>query len=218
VGAVFLLSLVMVAPFLGGAVVWWWDPGRRARRLLARAEEKPLRAVGDGDYVRVRGVARRARGSLEASFSGRSCIGFSVLVEEFPKEGHREILRLARCLPFVLEAEGVEALVEGPFLFGLEIDHRVEGVPPQAVRDTLAKHGVSMTDAAGWPRQLGFFEAALEDGDTICVLGRVSVGIDRRGHRESFRSQPVLRVFEGSRANPVVLADAPQRQTGASDV
>jgi hypothetical protein len=58
-----LLPVGFFLPMIGVGLSWWWDPRRRARRLLARAQEKPLRAVVEGDHVRVLG----SRGSREAA-------------------------------------------------------------------------------------------------------------------------------------------------------
>jgi hypothetical protein len=209
------LAVSVVLAALGGALVRWLMPRRRARRLLARAEEKLLGAVVEGDHVRVRGVARRAEPTLVGRFSGRKCIGYRASVEENNGGDWLEIFRMERCGSFVLVAEGVEARVEGAFLLGLEIDHRVDGELPREAVDLLASYGVSQTDPSGRPRRLRYLEATLEDGDSIWVLGRARVVVDPRGQRESFRAQPVLRVFEGTKGDEVILADVepPQQHT-----
>jgi hypothetical protein len=203
-----LLPLLLVVPAIGGGLLWWWDPRRRARRLLARAGEKSLGAVVEGDRVRVLGTARRAQGRVNAQFSGRVCIAFRAVAELRMDTEWREVFRVEHSVPFVLAADGVEARVEGPFLLGLEIDHRhAEGELSQEVRDTLAKYGVATTDGSGRPLHLRCHEAALEDGDPIWVLGRARVAVDPRGQSDSLRGPPVLRFFEGTKRDPVILAD-----------
>jgi hypothetical protein len=201
--------IVLVSAILGivSGLAWARDPKRRARGLLARAEEKALAAVVEGDRVRVFGVARRERGTLTASFSGRPCIAFRAVVEEYQHDGWTEILRVEHSLPFVLVADGVEARVDGSFFLGVEIDHRREDELTQEMIDTLVRHGVAATDSWGRPRQLRSLEAAIEHGDSIWVFGRARVSIDRRGKSEALRGPPVLRVFEGTKRDPVILAD-----------
>jgi hypothetical protein len=200
--------LVTLVPAIGGGLAWWLDPKRRAQSALARAKEKPLGAVVEGDHVRVLGVARRGPKSLTAHFSGRRCIAFRSIVEEYPEDGStKEILRVEHALPFVLAADGVEAQVEGPFLLGLVVDHRLDGDPPREALETLAKYGVSFTDHARRGRRLAFFEATLDDGDTVWVHGRARVVVDPRGRSEALRAQPILRVFEGTKRAPVVVVD-----------
>jgi hypothetical protein len=192
-------------PVVGAGLAHWLDPKRRARRALDRATAKPLGAVVEGDQVRVLGVARRGRGTLTAHFSGRKCIAFRCVVEEYKEGVPREILLVEHALPFVLAADGVEASVDGPFLLGLQIDHRVEGGPSREVLDTLAKYGVSPTDGAGRERRLEYYEAVLEDGDPVWVFGRARVAVDPRGRSEELRGLPILRIFEGTKREPLVL-------------
>jgi hypothetical protein len=209
----------VTAVLAASGVQWWWDRRRRARRELARAPEKPLGAVVAGERVRVRGEAQRAEAGLVGRFSGRKCIAFRATVEENRGTGWWEVFKMERYQPFVLVAEGVEARVEGMFHFELQIDHRIPGDPPREVVDLLGTYGFSLTDAFGRPRRLRYLEAALEDGDSIWMLGRARVVVDPGGQRESLRSQPMLRVFEGTFDEPVILADVEplQRQAGASD-
>jgi hypothetical protein len=203
-----VFPLLFIAPAIGGGLAWWWSPRRRARRLLARAEQKPLGAVVDGDRVRVLGVVHRADGSMHAPLSGRPCLAFRAVVEEWTDDGGSEIFRLEHALPFVLVADGIEARVDGPILLGLEIDFRDgEGECSQAVLDALSTYGVPTTDPRGRRKRLRCHEAILEAGDPIWVLGRARVAVDRRGRSETLRGPPVLRVFQGTKRAPVVVAD-----------
>jgi hypothetical protein len=188
----------------------------RARRRLSRAPEKPLGALVDGDVARMRCMALRAARRCEAPFSLRRCIGFRVTVEEYvTDDGHggggdwRNILEREECAVFDIGADGIEARVEGPFALAVEIDTRsaddAQMLPRDAhVYETL---GVALTTAFGRARRLRYKEAALEIGDPIWVLGRVSVVVDPRGRRESIRGQPIMRVIRGTEREPVVLAD-----------
>jgi hypothetical protein len=131
-----------------------------------------------------------------------------VVAERCVETEWQEVFRLEHSVPFAIVADGVEARVDGPLLLGLEIDHRAEGegLSREAI-DTLARRGVHITDAWGRPVPLRVHEAALEEGDPIWVLGRARVAVDPRGHREELRGPPVLRVFEGTKRAPIVVAD-----------
>jgi hypothetical protein len=187
----------------------WRHPKRRARRMLARATEKPLGAIADGECVRVRGVALRCEPTIGAPFSGRRCMGFRATVEMLVEGDWKEVLVHEWCGPFTLAAEGVEALVDGPFVFGLEVDARTEGEheTAPAVLEAMRRLGVDMAGALARPRRLRFREAVLEPNDPVWVLGRASVVADPDGRRESLRGEPVKRVISGSKREPVVLAD-----------
>jgi hypothetical protein len=207
VDAGLIAPLVFVLPWaIGAGVLWWRQPTRRARRLLARVSEKPLGEVVEGELVRVRGKVRRAGTVLDAPFSGRKCIGFRAVAEEH-EIGWKEVVRLEECAPFLLIAEGFEASVEGPFFVGLDVDLR-EGHPSREQLDTLRKHGVRPIVDRMRRGELRFHEALLEEGDSIWVVGRVRIAVDPRGQSDTLRGPPRLRVLEGTKRGPVVLADA----------
>jgi hypothetical protein len=213
-----VIAVFVVAAGIVPIVAWWRSPSRRARRLLARVAEQSLGAVGDGERVRVRGVAVRATGNLEAPFTRRKCLGFLAIVEEQRNGTWNEILRIEECLPFIVAIDGFEARVEGPFFVGLDIDARGDALSPP-IRETIRAHGVTLS-AWGWTLPLRFHESALEENDQIWVLGRASVVVDPRGQRQALRGLPIVRVFKGTAREPVVVADAhgaTARQQGAGD-
>jgi hypothetical protein len=208
-----LAALFLGVPWaIGAGIVWWRQPSRRARRLLARAPEKALVDVVEGQLVRVRGKVRAAGALVETPFGGRKCIGFRAVAEEKEMETWwKEVVRLQECAPFLLSADGVEASVEGPFFVGLDVDFRSGEHLLKEQLDTLAKHGVRAHADRGRRRSLRFHEAVLEDGDPVWVVGRVRIAVDPRGQSESLRGPPVLRVLEGTKRAPVVVADQESR-------
>jgi hypothetical protein len=191
-----------------GAVAWWLDPRRQARRALAHSDPKRLGAVGEGDRVSVRGVARRGPERRFSPITGRECIGYRVIVEARVEEDWRAVLEKTDCAPFQLHAEGVSAQVDGPFVFGLEMDGRgSEDDFAPSFFAALERFGVARHDAWGRPRSFRLAEALLEEGDAIAVLGRATLTVDPRGQRDSPRGQPILRVISGTKSEPTVLAD-----------
>jgi len=205
-----LVFFGIVAVFLcAGAVAWLLEPRRRAHRALSGAAEKRLGAIGAGDRVRVRGVARRGQERRISPITGRECIGYRVVVDERLEEQWRTVLEKADCAPFELHAEGFTAQVDGPFLFGLEMDEgREDADVAPGILDSLERYGVSRVDEFGRTRKFRLVEARLEEGDPIHVLGRAALSVDQRGHRESPRGLPILRVISGTEREPTVLADA----------
>jgi hypothetical protein len=208
------LTVTVVVAAGAGVVRYLTDAESRARRRLFRAPEKPLGALVEGDLARVRCMALRASQSCEAPFSLRRCIGFRVTVEELVTQdgGGRDwqkVVEREECAAFDVGADGIEARVEGPFVLAMEIDARSTGEAQISPKDAQGyeKLGVALTTAFGSARRLQYKEAAFEVGDPVWVLGRVSVVVDPRGRRESFRGQPVMRVIRGTKREPVVLAD-----------
>jgi hypothetical protein len=199
----------LLAVFLSaGAVAWWLDPRRQARRALAHSDPKRLGAVGEGERVSVRGVARRGAERRFSPITGRECIGYRVIVEARVEEDWRTVLEKTDCASFELHAEGVSAQVDGPFVFGLEMDGRgsEEDLAPSFFA-ALERFGVSRHDDWGRPRSFRLAEGLLEEGDAIAVLGRATLTVDPRGQRDSPRGQPILRVISGTKNEPTVLAD-----------
>jgi hypothetical protein len=122
-----LLQIVaMGLPAVGYAIAWWKQPQRRARRVLERVPGKRLWDVRDGDLVRVTGIVKRLREMVVSPVTGRSCLGFRYVIEERGSSvgEWRIVAQESTCVSFELVDEGVEATVEGPFLFGLDFDDR----------------------------------------------------------------------------------------------
>jgi hypothetical protein len=183
--------------------------------LLAGSPEKTLGEVLEGELVLVRGVARPAGRLLDAPFSGRKCIAFRAVVEADEDMGWKELLRFDECPPFFVSADGAEASVEGQVFVGLKLDLRIEGPPTEANKETLRKLGIGLVDIKGKRRPVRFFEAILADGEAIWVRGRVRIGVDSRGSSQELRGPPLLRVFEGTKQQPVVITDE-ERPVSAS--
>jgi hypothetical protein len=119
----FLQIIAAGVALAGYAGAWWLQPKRRARRAVERARTKRLGEVQEGDRVGITGFARRLHRTLVSPVTGRSCIGYRFVIEERSESWNVAVER-SSCLPFGLAAEGVEATVEGPFLFGLDFDDR----------------------------------------------------------------------------------------------
>jgi hypothetical protein len=201
----------IVAVFYKMGSEWASDPRRRSRRLLEGIRQERVAGLVDGLRFRVAGVARRSGREVTSPLTGRRCIGYRLVIEE-PGDDVGLQLALVRedCAPFELVDEGAVASVEGPFLFGLEVDSS-SNVPmdlPEELQSALEKAGRERSDGWGGVQKYRCREALLEDGDHITVLGRASLIVDPRGERDTSRAQPILRVIRGSSEEPTVLADA----------
>src|SRR5882672_4675166 len=121
---------------VGYGIAWWFQPKRRARRALENARTKRLGEVQEGERVGITGLARRLNQTLVSPVTGRTCLGYRFVIEE-RSEGWTTAVERSSCVSFGLMAEGVEATVEGPFLFGLDFDDRGDvwaNLPPGLFR------------------------------------------------------------------------------------
>jgi hypothetical protein len=206
-----LQIIAMGLPAVGYALSWWMQPQRRARRALERAQARRLWDVRDGDRVRVTGVVRRLRETVVSPVTDRACLGFRYVIEERGGGGDWHIVaQEATCVAFGLVDEGVEAIVEGPFLFGLDFDDRGDvwaNLPPGLFR-VLESARVQLSGPLGGEKEFRFREAVLRPDDRIMVLGGVSIEVDRAGRREDLRGPPLARKIRGTPGDPVALADA----------
>jgi hypothetical protein len=206
-----LQIIAMGLPVVGYALAWWMQPQRRARRVLERAPWKRLCEVRDGDRVRVTGVVRRLRETIVSPVTGRKCLGFRYVVEERAAAGDWHVVaQESRCVSFGIVDEGVEAVVDGPFLFGLDFDDRGDvwaNLPP-GLFGVLERARVPLSGPLGGEKEFRFREAVLRPDDRILVLGRVSIVVDHRGRREELRGPPLARKINGTTSDPVALADA----------
>ncbi|HVU52300.1 MAG TPA: hypothetical protein VHL80_16515 [Polyangia bacterium] len=207
-----LLQIVaMGLPAVGYALAWWMQPRRRARRALERAPGKRLWDVRDGDRCRVTGLVRRLRETVTSPVTGRRCLGFLYVIEERGAGGDWHVVaQQSSCVPFELVDEGVEAVVEGPFLFGLDFDDRGDvwaNLPP-GLFGVLEHARVPLSGPLGGEKEFRFREAVLRPEDRIMVLGAVAIEIDRAGRGAELRGPPLVRKIRGTPADPVALADA----------
>jgi hypothetical protein len=206
-------------PLIGYALAWWLQPKRRARRELERAHGKHLGELRDGDRVRVTGVARRLKETLISPVTGRACIGFRFVIEASTMGADwMVVVHRSSCAAFGIVEDGVEATVEGPFLFGLDFDDRGDvwaNLSP-GLFGVLEDAKIPLSGSFGSEKEFRFREAVLQAGDRIMVLGPASIEIDRAGTRENFRGPPLRRVIRGGAGEPVVIADADEEDLGAS--
>jgi hypothetical protein len=206
-----LQIIAMGLPAVGYALAWWMQPRRRARRLLERLPGKRLWDVRDGDRVRVTGLVRRLRGAVRSPITGRSCLGFRYVVEERGAGGDWHVVATeSTCVPFELVDEGVEAVVEGPFLFGLDFDDRGDvwaNLPP-GLFGVLERARVPLSGPLGGEKEFRFREAVLRADDRIMVAGAVAVEVDRAGRPVDLRGPPLALKIRGTADDPVALADA----------
>jgi hypothetical protein len=207
-----LQIIAMGLPAVGYAVAWWMQPQRRARRALESARGKRLCEVRHGDRVRVVGLVRRLRKALVSPVTGRACIGYRYVIEERAGAGGdwRVVAQESTCATFGLVDEGVEAIVEGPFLFGLDFDDRGDvwsNLPPGVFR-VLESARVPLSGPLGGEKEFRFREAVLRPDDRIMALGDISIEVDPAGRREELRGPPLARRIRGTPQEPVALADA----------
>jgi hypothetical protein len=212
-----LQIIAMGLPAVGYAVAWWKQPQRRARRVLERARAKRLCDVRDGDRVRVVGVVRRLRDTLVSPVTGRACVGYRYVVEARSSAlgDWHVVAQRSECAPFQIIDEGVEAEVEGPFLFGLDFDDRGDvwsNLPP-GLFSVLDVARVALSGPFGGEKEFRFREAVLRADDRIMVLGAVAIEVDRAGRRDGLRGPPLARRIRGTPQEPVALADADEDAT-----
>jgi hypothetical protein len=210
--SVTLLQIIaMGLPAVGYVLAWWMQPQRRARRELDRAPGKRLWDVRPGERVRVTGLVKRLRETVMSPVTGRNCIGFRYVIEERGAGGDWHVVaQESKCMAFELVDEGVEATVEGPFVFGLDFDDRGDvwaNLPP-GLFGVLERARVPLSGPLGGEKEFRFREAVLRPEDRIMVLGAVAIEVDRAGRRAELRGPPLMRKIRGTDAEPVALADA----------
>jgi hypothetical protein len=114
------------------------------------------------------------------------------------------------CQPFSVTDETATAIVEGPFMIGLDFDDSSWSDLPPSVFKLLDESGISPI-----PTVLRFREAFLLPGDEITVQGAISVGIHPAGEPGGFREPPTVRRIVGTDRAPVVVCDVSEDAGGA---
>jgi hypothetical protein len=217
-----LEALVVAAIVAGVAIVaasLVWNEKARIRRQLRAAPRVAIADLDEGRTGRV--VGRVGEGdTVQAPFTGRSCVFYEATVEEYRSGGKsgswRQIAREATGVPFVLEDGTGRAIVDPTGArVAVEIDMTTrsgtfDDATPAEAR-FLGKHGLRAT---GWVfnRSLRYREGVIEVGETIAVMGQGVREPDPAavGKVGGYRSGPPTRLrLGGSSRHPVLLSDAP---------
>jgi hypothetical protein len=176
-------------------------PSRRVRSALARVPRKRLGETQDGEWAHVVGVVSAGK-TVTSPLSGCAAVGYCFEIEEVG--GDAMLADRQACAPFTLVADGVEALVEGPFVFDVAKERLADDVTG-GVHAVLSEEGHVAS-----PHFHGYLfrarEGLVTGGLQVAVVGRVSIEVDRRGERESPRGQPLRRIIRGTEERPVAFA------------
>ncbi len=219
-------ALVVLAVVAGVAIVaasLMWNEKARIRRELRGAPRVDLAELREGRTGRV--VGRVGEGeTLQAPFTGRSCVFYEATVEEYRSSGKtgswRQVVREAMGVPFVLDDGTGRAIVDprgARVAVDLDMTTRSgtfdDATPVE--EQFLTRHGLRST---GWVfnKSLRYREGVIEVGETIAVMGQ---GVrepdpDAVGKVGGYRSGPPTRLrLGGSARHPILLSDAPDTLT-----
>jgi hypothetical protein len=195
----YFAAVVGALAMLGYAWRTWREPRRRARRALAKLKETPIAEVKEGERVRITGVVA-ARGKTTSSPVGRRpCVGFRLVVEQRRKrwsEAFTEIARHETYREFSVVDDSGRVVVARPYLLGTAPDEQWVDLTPSFFK-RLEGAGGDYWGMFARDRRAYVTETALEVGDRVSVVGRVSGGR-----------------LVGDELDPVMVADADELQRG----
>ena len=215
-------ALIVVALVAGVAIVaasLVWNEKALIRRELRSASRVDIAELREGRTGRIVGKVGDGE-TLQAPFTGRSCVFYEATVEEYRSSGKtgswRQVVREARGVPFVLDDGTGRAIVDPG---GARIDVDIDMTTRSGTFDDatpieeqfLTRHGLRAT---GWVfnKSLRYREGVIEVGETIAVMGQ---GVrepdpDAVGKVGGYRSGPPTRLrLGGSSRHPILLSDAP---------
>lgn len=221
----FLILLAFGAGF--GAVAWaswWFSAEQRARRAMRSAAPRRIEDVLEGEIARVIGRAEpHSAGVLRAPLSGRACLCWRVVVEEYRRSGksgrYHTIVDEHEARDFLVRDESGKALVKAHFVQPLlQRDQQLSsGFLNDATPELeafLSERGLKST---GWVfnKSMRYFEGVLEPGEPVAVVG---VGRWERDPEEPARAgagyrdaqAPKRLVVESPASGPILLSDEPE--------
>lgn len=215
-------ALVVLAVVAGVAVIaasLVWNEKSRIRRELRSAPLVDIAELREGRTGRI--VGRVGDGeTLQAPFTGRSCVFYEASVEEYRSSGKtgswRQVVREAMGVRFVLDDGTGRAIIDpSGARVAVDLDMTTRsGTFDDATpieEQFLTRHGLRST---GWVfnKSLRYREGVIEVGETIAVMGQ---GVrepdpDAVGKVGGYRSGPPTRLrLGGSARHPILLSDAP---------
>lgn len=225
---VIIIGIIGVFTILGvtSAVTYLFSPAARLRRTLARAPRYSIAEAVDGEIVKVAGRLEYAGDALEAPLSGRACVLFELVIEEYRSSGKSgrwvQIIREVGGRDFLLRDDTGKALVRvgddddrGRGLLIHKDVNRRSGTCNDATPDLealLARHGHS---SQGWffNKAIRYNEGVLEEGEQVVVAGlgrwEPDPDPDPGALMGGYRDAPRRLVLGRSEAVPLLVSDDP---------
>jgi E3 ubiquitin ligase len=200
---------------------WLMSPAAKLRRELKRAPRVTLRELRESTRARVVGAAHPLEGTLSAPLTGRACLYYVVIVEQYRPRGGgarywRQILRDELGVPFLLDDGTGRAIVDPRAAkVALDVDVRSNSGtfnnPSLRENAFLQKHGQS---SEGWifNKRLRYREAVIEVGETVAILGEgVREPDPDAAPAEAYRGEQPTRVrMTSSPRYPLIISDSPE--------
>lgn len=211
--SVLLVAGVAAAVGLISYVSWRFSEDQTIKRALQKAERWPIAELPENTHGRIVGRARPVDETLTSPITKRPCVYYVVIVKEGGGEKLKHVLRDEQGVPFVIEDETGRALIDPKDCsIVLETDRVTESGHDDdatgAEDAVLARHGEVPRDWIG-NRQLHYFEAVIEIGETVAVLGSGIREPDPEGAPGAlYRGMPATRLRLTSSARfPLVISD-----------
>jgi hypothetical protein len=198
-----------------------WPP--RRDRIVRALASKPRSLVQEArGAVRLTGRIFGIGDLQHAPLSGRPCVAYEVLVDEFgtsngPGGVHRRRwAELREANPFLVADESGKARIDtsGPFLMSLNHDYtgttgwfsKYPGTH-QALASFLSSMGIPSTNWLGRWRRFHYVEGVLEEGELVSVSANGVLELDPAAEQVSARSPPQRLVLRGTEALPLLISD-----------
>lgn len=197
---------------------WYYSHAQQVRRGLRETPRVAIASAREGQVVKITGVVAADAAPIEAPLSGRPCVCYEILVEEYRSSNNsgswRELLREVQGVSFfVIDATG-RALVDpvGCQVTLVDDFSSKSGTWDDAnprEQAVLARH---QQQATGWVfnRTLRYKEGVISVGEVIAVAGRgvLEPDPDAVGKVTGFREGPPMRFrMSGAAQAPLLLSD-----------
>jgi len=193
----------------------------RARRERGRGGLPRIDDVPSGQVVTMTGRAQRHRETVEAPLSEKTCLAWSVTVEELLATPHRNewsvILEASEAADLRVEDGSGRALVRGAdatLKLTPDEDYDTESFDDRAAMELfLALHGQQTTGVLGLERRLRVHEGVLSPGDEVVVRGSGVWEVDPdpapMGARGGYRTAARRLLMEAKHGEELLLSDDP---------
>lgn len=170
-------GLLLLGVIAGAVAMYARRPGDdTAEQRFRRVKRWPIDDLPDNETGRLVGRVE-ASTSLEAPLSGRRCVVYRVIVEEFDGVVWNAVIFEARSVPFVFVDDPGRALVDAThseLLLDDVLRHHASAPPRQTERERAFLERHYFSGAPGptcASASLRFREAIIAHGDQIAVVG-----------------------------------------------
>lgn len=208
-------------------LIFYYSKKQSIIRKLKRLPSSKITSLKTNEYVKLTGKALQLEAPLIAPFSKRSCIFYTIVIEEEKGDDDSSswstVIKDEKIQPFLIEQNGDYLLISPEnspknYTSYLVVDSKTSSGtfnnPSPKFKALLNKYAIKSTNFLGFNRQLRYKEGIVEIGEEITVAGVVrwkTLKEPIKGY-----SYSKIATLESTQEKELIITDLPKAKVNKS--